>query len=541
LDRLVITADAFCHHDLHRSNWILSRGEDPSGGERPVVVGFLDWAAAGYGDPESDLASLLIAGGMRERDIEPVCAAWEETYPAGYPARCSARRADRARVVFYMALQLAERAERCGPEEEEELTERIHRLASLWDCLPPVQATVRTGRLLPKPETKEARARWVDVAAEEEKVRPLVCALQRKNVLGGTAAGVDSISLFGRHACNDVCRVRLRLPDGGGRTLVAKIYNKPVTQSLFALEELLAERLKGGPAAVFAPEPLAGGGTIFRVGGRVAALYPDGGDELIDDSISHLRRLAEAQASLHSATAAMAAATAAMTAETAAMTAETATTSRPDDDLLTSIGRARNADDRLELEDALQKGFSYLESEEEKDALREAARWLEESLEGGGSADLPSADLPKALVHGSLHRDHVSVTRTEKGDEVMALFDFEKARWSHRIEDITLTAYYMGYRTTNERIAPGRLVAYLQAYHRCSALPLTSDEQRLACPYILRWFFHDLRILPDEGKPPAEMRRHARALLDLHWNREALTAAVHHALRCDDTTERDRS
>lgn len=239
-ERMVVTGDAFCHGDLHASNWICEDGQ---------AVGLMDWASSGYGDPESDLAQL---GELPE----PALEAWESA---------SGRVCDRDRLRLYQLVEAHEAGER------------------------PAQVRLRPAgrrersRCLVKPRGE----RW-----------GLLSLSDSERVVGGLAAlglEVELGEAYAGHACNDVVRLRWR-----GQRLVLKIFNKPLPSWLVPLEARLAEALRGAAhARVVAPLALPHGGRTLRFEDRVAVLYPDLGGEALGNTGRDLVALARAQAELH--------------------------------------------------------------------------------------------------------------------------------------------------------------------------------------------------------------------------------------------------
>jgi Ser/Thr protein kinase RdoA (MazF antagonist) len=84
--------DATCHQDVHASNWLHEGGR---------LVGLLDWASAGRGDPEEDVAQVVLEADRADR--EAVVASWESE--ARLPL-------DRWRLWAYEVLLAAENAVR---------------------------------------------------------------------------------------------------------------------------------------------------------------------------------------------------------------------------------------------------------------------------------------------------------------------------------------------------------------------------------------------------------------------------------------------
>jgi Ser/Thr protein kinase RdoA (MazF antagonist) len=505
-EQMVICPDAFCHQDLHPSNWIVAAGDRVARARRErtarregkrSVVGFLDWAAAGYAEPESDLAQIALAGGGRIADIEVLCCAWE--------AQHLYRRADRTRVLLYLILEIAEQMARAAKQKQEMLKKQYRRLVDALSSFPALHGSKRKQHLFSfrsVDRCTKPSERWIEVSLEN--VAPLVSALERKNTT--QEACVKKVWLFGRHACNDVCRVAfstvatafLGVSDHGAlgaargedgrKTVVVKIFNKPVKTDLFELEANLAKRLSGKRATVCRPLKLACGVRWFKVKDRLAAVYLDCGDTLLDNTWASMCRLAAAQAELH-----------------VILDHEPCAEGNREPET-----RATLAD----IDRAVKCGTTFLEKADEKEALLQVAEWMKKQIR-----NMQSARLPRSLVHGAIHRDHVLVHETGE-NRCLALFDFEKARWSVRIEDVAKTAYYVGYRSNDEQLSPQRMVGYLAAYHQNA--PFESEEIDYLCVIILRNFFQDLDTLPKEGYPPHFMQKHIYALLNYHWNIESL-------------------
>jgi Ser/Thr protein kinase RdoA (MazF antagonist) len=257
---LVLFGDAFCHQDLHASNWILQDG---------VPVGLIDWASSGWADPELDLAQLVASAGGDPALVDGVAEAWGD--------------ADRARIALYLWLLVAEREIAKG-EAHPHATAIAARAVSEAP-----HGARHTPRAVAKREFEGTLTPEVPLWDPVPDPGVVAGALGRLG-LSGPLAG------YRLHACNDVLRL-----DVSGRPCVLKIYNKPVWGPLFELERVLAERLEGSPAVVLAPVAL-GGQRVFRVAGRPAAIYPYAGDQRLGNTLADLERLALAQAALHSLT-----------------------------------------------------------------------------------------------------------------------------------------------------------------------------------------------------------------------------------------------
>lgn len=540
LEKLVFIGDALCHKDLHPSNWITQQGNP---------VGLLDWASAGVGDPESDLAGLMLATdvdwaglsgegdkGRRELfdTINEVCGAWSSAAfdmnaeTSGKDVVKSAGRlADPVRVQLYMWLSVEE--ELLSIKRNNKDPGRIADLEALRELLAEelsqsspcfgslekprnVCSTQMTAEKHDPPhdpsyeDKKRIIARWIE--AQEQDVGLLWRALVREGVISDSGW---SAAKFGRHACNDVVRFRRNheLSDAACyESFVAKVYNKPIPPFLFPLEMRLCKMLDGTRVSnnadarvdagivvgeellrcVCVPSPvvLPSGRLVFRVGDRLALLYEDVGNDELDSTSGTLRKVARAQAALHSL-------------------------GDEVHDLLSF-----SDDEPVYLDECLDVGRSLVQTTEEMDQLNEAVHWLQGQLQF--IEDASDEAMLSTLVHGSLHRDHCLLS----ADGRIVVFDFEKASWGHRIKDAAITAYYMGYRSNSETLDPARIVAYLVHYSGAVSPRLSREEQAFLVPYLLRVFFHDLRILPVEGREEKDLRRHFHFLLDFFWNRNRL-------------------
>jgi Ser/Thr protein kinase RdoA (MazF antagonist) len=421
---LVPIGDAFCHHDLHASNWILQEGQP---------IGLLDWASSGHADPEEDLAALLHSSLEGLEHLELVAGAWETA---------SGRTADRQRIWAYGLLQAAEDA---SPVPAPGHFEALH-------------GQRRTARCVAK--TEDPTRFWLPLQA------PQIDAVLAREGLPGARVTEG----FARHACNDVLRVL-----HGERRLVLKVYNKPVSRWLFALELELAERLAGSAAAVLPPLRLPSGGHLIRIGDRVGALYTDCGDQRLDTSPGDLRRLARAQGALLAL-------------------GPLGPTHRPKNyDIGLLRRRTGNALDPTTWE-------------------RLAALLKEVSPNLSG--------FPQALVHGSLHRDHLG----RHPDGRVVLFDLEKAQCGPRVEAIAHTAYHAAYRSNDERLDPQKLVFFLRELHRVS--PLTALERDAVVPLILRCFVRDIGAFYVDGAGGVGAESHLRTTWEFSHNRANLAGAL---------------
>ena len=269
LEMVVPIGDAFCHQDVHPSNWITVQN-------RPV--GLLDWAQARRADPEWDLAGLLMAvhGGVEH--LTAVCDAWMDERGQAVDVR---------RVALFLWCQLENAASRFPHKTHHRTHARA--VAARLPVLPPLHGGVRVGRLV---EEVDGSGRWR--AMPEDAQNQLYSAMRRAGVC---AEAPMDMARFGGHACNDVVRLWL-----GDRRRVLKVYNKPVQPWLFSLERALARRLDRRRAQVLAPLSLPCGGHVARLGSRPAALYPDVGDKRLGNKRSDIVKLAHAHAGLHAVT-----------------------------------------------------------------------------------------------------------------------------------------------------------------------------------------------------------------------------------------------
>ncbi|MCB9766333.1 MAG: aminoglycoside phosphotransferase family protein [Alphaproteobacteria bacterium] len=434
--------DALCHRDLHPSNWIFREG---------VPIGLIDWSSCGRADPEFDLAGLAFASDPAR--LDDALAAWAEA---------SGRQPDPARAHLYLWLLAEQAAARKTGDEAAGLRDLARTLGRA--PRPEAHGEGRHGRAVPKPAE---RSGWTPLDA------PDLADLLRDLA----DAAPQGMAVYAGHSCNDV--VRARLDDA---PVVAKIYNKPVPPWLFALEAHLAEALAGRGVTVLAPRPLPGGGRLFRVGPRVAALYDDVGDARLGTANADLTRLAEALASLH---------------RVGPLTERFPTLQGPSPDLF----------------------CGEFEDEGLPEPLRAPLASAYAELRALDARTRPT-DLPQALVHGSVHRDHAG-WHPERG---VVLFDLEKLRRGPRLSDAVQSAYMAGYRNNDETLDPARIVRFLVAYHR--ALPLTSAERALLLPALLSCFFHDLRAMKQDDLPLEARLRHARVLAEVLHNRRNLAGAL---------------
>jgi Ser/Thr protein kinase RdoA (MazF antagonist) len=461
LAALVCFGDAFCHGDLHPSNWLLSDEGAPEG--------LLDWSSSGMMDPEWDLAGLWGAAGGEAALVAPLIAAYEAA---------ADRPIDAARVtLFHLAMRYSALAAK-DAETAAPLREAAEALLAASPSLPPAHGAQRVPRAVPKPPESTladgSNLRW---AAPAGPIPRVLRALLGPHALGQAP---DSPPLtFAQHACNDVLRLSF-----GGELLVLKVYNKPVTPALFALEERLAQHITA-PARVLGPKRLRSGGGLMRVDGRPAALYDDVGDARLSQRPGDLTRLAETLASLHAV---------------------------PED-----IARV----------DGLPPNYDVFERQLVLTGVQEALRPEERATLAALSAEMNQREdtldpktLPHALLHGALHRDHTALDAEGR----VVIFDLEKARWGPRLLDLSRSAYLAGYRTNDETLSPEKIVHFVRSYHR--RLPLTDLERALVVPLLLSACLHDLKSLHQEGWAVAPLLRHARVTLELAHNRDALDAAI---------------
>ncbi len=458
LGQLLVMGDGLCHQDLHPSNWLCEAGEP---------VGMLDWASACAADPESDLAGLVLAAGGDPSLIDLVCDSWE--------GASRGRVADRARVWLLLYLQIVEGAHHKGVGAAgDDLRTLADQLATQWPSQPPLHGSRRVERVVPVSGDRIAGgALWEPVG--QDHARLVVDALGRAQ----RDQPVGLVQRFVGHACNDVLLVNL----GTGQRVV-KIYNNPVSASLFELEAVLARQLADSGAVVLAPLVLDYGGSLFRVGCRPAALYPYAGDERCGCTPVDRRRLAAAQAALHR-----------VDHRTGPLTdLSSLRPSLPWPDLAAVVSDLFDAGPIA--------------------GLHEVWRWTNDGL------DEVWDQLPAALVHGSLHRDHAGWW---PGRGVV-VYDLEKVRVGPRVADVVKTAYFMGYRGNDEQADPPSIVHYLRAYHRHT--PLSAIERRAALYLLMECFLHDIKALGQARQPRARMVTHGRLTLEFFRNLTGLREAI---------------
>ncbi len=451
LRALCVVGDAVCHGDLHPSNWITEGGR---------AVGLLDWASALRMDPEWDLAGLLLAA-RGTASIDAVCSPWNAA---------SGQVADPTRVHLYAWWMATEEAARnTGKPWIEAL---VRALAAGEEALPPAHGGTRVERAVPE---VHGDGFWVEVPAGAD---PVLEALRRPSVLG-RGPRLEQVERYGGHACNDVLRLRV---DGTPR--VVKVYNKPVPSWLFPLERHLSRNVRDG-ATVLAPQRLAGGGDLFRVGGRPAAIYADAGQQRVGNS----KRDAELQAR--------------------------------------ALGALHRVSGLAERFPALREPAPHMDwplvvgdvGERVDPGLLEGVRraWMPVEADWA-MVDDPA--LPEALQHGSLHRDHTALAP----DGSLVIFDLEKARIGPAVDDVVRTAAFVGYRGNDETFDPGRIVGFLRTYHQRRRL---SDAERAALfPLLIRCLVHDLRAMAQEDHTDDDLARHCGVIAMVAHNRANLEAAV---------------
>jgi Ser/Thr protein kinase RdoA (MazF antagonist) len=403
LAELVCFGDAFCHGDLHPSNWLLSPEDAPEG--------LLDWSSSGMMDPEWDLAGLWGAAGGEAERVAPLIAAYEAA---------ADRPIDAARVTLYRLVQLYEGLGAKDAETAAPSLVQAEALLAALPGLPPLHGAQRVPRSVPKPPESVladgSNLRWAAPAG------PIPRVLRTLQGPHAVAQAPDAPPLtFAQHACNDVLRLTI-----GGEPLVLKVYNKPVAPALFALEERLAEHITA-PARVLGPRRLRSGGGLMRVDGRPAALYADVGDARLSQRPGDLTRLAETLAALHAVP----------------------------EDIARVDGLPPNYD-VFERQLVLTTLYDALRPEERAQlaALSAEMNHREDTLR--------PETLPHALLHGALHRDHTALDALGR----VVIFDLEKARWGPRLLDLSRAAYLAGYRTNDEALSPEKIVHFVRSYHR---------------------------------------------------------------------------
>ncbi|MCV2393605.1 phosphotransferase [Actinotalea sp. M2MS4P-6] len=88
-------------------------------------------------------------------------------------------------------------------------------------------------------------------------------------------------------------------------------------------------------------------------------------------------------------------------------------------------------------------------------------------------ATAPADPLPIQLVHGDVRSANVLCV----ADEVVAVLDFEEARWDHRVVELARSAVLLGTRYREwGPVPPAVHAAFLAGY--CSVHALTADEER---------------------------------------------------------------
>ena len=407
LGRLVCFGDAFCHGDLHPSNWLLSA--------EGVPEGLLDWSSSGMMDPEWDLAGLWGAAGGGPELVDALIAAYDAA---------ADRPLDAARVTLYRLVQVYDTL---GAKDAETAAPRVAQAETLLTTLPglpPPHGAQRAPRAVPKPPesvlANGENVRWAEPAGPIPRV---LQALQSPHALG---PGPDTPpQTFAQHACNDVLRISVH-----GERLILKIYNKPVAPTLFELEERLSRHITA-PARVLGPRALRSGGGLMRVDGRPAALYADVGDARLTQRPGDLTRLAETLAALHAVP------------ERVAHVEGLP----PNYDVFERQLVLTTLEDALRPEERRQLVALSAEMNQREDTLRPET-------------------LPHALLHGALHRDHTALDAQGR----VVIFDLEKARWGPRLLDLSRSAYLAGYRTNDEALSPEKIVHFVRSYHARSPL-----------------------------------------------------------------------
>ncbi|MEC7986977.1 MAG: phosphotransferase [Myxococcota bacterium] len=443
LNTLPLVGDALCHNDLHISNWIQREGR---------VVGLLDWSTYGYADPEEDLAQLVLEAEHWE-NREEIGSAWE---------RESGRVLDWRRFTLYFWLLL----------EEKKQQKTLQKNESQWllDCTRALPAEpLQRPRVLWKP--KHSSSPWLEYPHD---LSTVFVQLQQNHVLG--ASRIDGGEIFTEHACNDILRFR-----ANDTSLILKIYNKRNFASLIDLECHLADHVPA-PALIPAPIRLRNGGRLFRIDGHLACLYPDLGDQRLNNKSSALKKTAQVQAAVHRC---------------------------PVEPRL-SLPKMPVIDAQVLERPAVLKHVDR----EQRHRLRAILQRHEHVFQ---------TDLPLVIVHGFLHRDHCLVVKDR-----LAVIDWEKAKVGPRARAVARTAAFLGYRDNDEQFSPEKIIRYCIYYQQAS--PLTREEQDALPHFILCALYHDLKAIAqnldeyDDGK--AFLERHIGVILNFEHNFASFSQAL---------------
>jgi len=437
--------DALCHLDLHLSNWLVQDDH---------VVGLLDWTTYAYGDPEEDLASLVLESGHWEKR-EEIIDAWQSK---------TGRDADSKRFLLYFWLLTVEK--QC----KKELT--IFQQQTLEQCKAEYRALplpTRKPRVLVKP--RHSSGAWVPYP---ESLEDVYRKIQHPQVLGECQLG--EVQVFTEHACNDVLRLKCN-----DRSLILKIYNKPNECYLTDLELYMAKHLES-PACAVAPILLKNGGYLFRISGHLASLYPDLGDQRLDNSNLSLRLTVRAQAAIHRCPI-------------------------PNSFSLPILPR-------IDQWSFMYDRIKNLSSKEQQDMIE---RIMEENV-------LAEAEpLPMVICHGSVHRDHTIV---HQGD--LAIIDWEKSSLGPRARAVARSAVFLGYRDNDEQLSPEKMVRYCVYYHQENALD--DREIEVISHFIIAELIHDLKALSqnidDFINGQQRIDHHINAIVNFDHNKTSFQSSL---------------
>lgn len=251
-EALAPTGDCLVHGDLHPTNWIVRDG---------VVEGFLDWAGAGVGDPEEDLAGLAMACDGAPGTLLTACSTWQDA---------TGRRADVPRALLYLRLLLADTVGRLGD-------------TSYTRCF------------------VVALESWASAVAELQ-------IDQFDSAQSGLSVPTDDLSWPWALGATVGQPVPVKTPfygtsllevDRGLENLWVRVQLESPSASAVAVETWLYRRLRGTSAAVLEPIDSIAKGPLFRAGSGVARAFKSPLGAVVDLSPAVVLDVARAMAALH--------------------------------------------------------------------------------------------------------------------------------------------------------------------------------------------------------------------------------------------------